>query len=73
MAPPATSPSPFAVAIDESGFRHDWLAAQLGVSKATFSRWYRGRLIPSESDRERLALLLRREIGELFPNGQVAA
>lgn len=66
-------PTPLAQAIEDVGFRRDWVAHQLGVSKSTVSRWCDGSRTPSDRDQDRLALLLRRQRNELFPATTAAA
>lgn len=58
-----------AVAIEASGFRKDFVAEQIGVKPWTLSRWCSAEhpATPDQHQREKLALLLRRQVDELFP------
>jgi len=57
------SPRPnvaLAEAIDDSGYRKSFVAAQVGIAPATLSRYLSGHQVPELVVREKLALLLRR-------------
>lgn len=59
--PPTPTPNrTLSEALDKSGYRRNFVAAQIGVSKSLLSHWEAGRRTPSQVDREKLALLLRR-------------
>lgn len=58
-----------ALAIEESGLRKGWIAEQLGVHPSVLSRWIGGGGHGARVDRvnrEKLALLLRTPVAELF-------
>lgn len=55
------------IEIEASGLRHRWIAEQLGVSPSHFSRWVSGeRRVDAAVHREKLALVLRRKVSDLF-------
>lgn len=53
-----------AEAIEESGLRKGFIARQIGVSQSLLSHWLRGIRTPDQVQREKLALILRRDPDE---------
>lgn len=51
--------------VRERGLKHKWLAEQLCVDPTTFSRWMKGRNIPSLAHGVRLARLLDVPVSDL--------
>lgn len=60
-------------AIEESGLRKGFIAKRIGVKPWTLSRWLSGELVPGELEREKLALILRRDAGDFLPSARVDA
>lgn len=51
--------------VQERGLKHKWLAEQLGVDPTTFSRWMKGRNVPSLAHGVKLARLLGVPVSDL--------
>jgi transcriptional regulator with XRE-family HTH domain len=51
----------------EEGRKQRWLAQLTGISEVQVSRFVTGRVRPSARDQERIASVLGRRVGELFP------